>query len=462
MERPAGPLRRSRGRGWARRCRPPTLPFGVVNAPGPALPPGDHRPGDRARSPRCTRAGSGWRWAPARPATSTSPATAGRARRCATPACASASTSSAPCCAARRSATTGWSASTAPRSTRPAEPPPLIGAAVSEATAAWCAEWADGLITVNAPVETLRRMIGAYRDAGGRGDLALQVHLSWAPDERRGRGARVRPVAQQRLPAPGLLGRRPRRDVRRDQRGRPARAGQAGRQRLVRPRRAHRPARRVRRAGVRQDHAAPRRAGAGGVRRRRSARRSCPSCVDSGGDRRMRLTQTSDLWWKNAVVYCLDVETYADGNGDGVRRLPRPDPAGSTTWPARRHLHLADAVLPVPGPRRRLRHHRLLRRRPAAGHARRLRRVRAHRPRPRHAGDRRPGGQPHLGRAPVVPVEARSSRDSPTATGTSGATRSPPTRPRASSSPTRRPASGSTTRRPASTTCTGSTSTSPT
>lgn len=31
----------------------------------------------------------------------------------------------------------------------------------------------------------------------------------------------------------------------------------------------------------------------------------------------MRLTQTSDLWWKNAVIYCLDVETYADGNGDG-------------------------------------------------------------------------------------------------------------------------------------------------
>jgi maltose alpha-D-glucosyltransferase/alpha-amylase len=26
----------------------------------------------------------------------------------------------------------------------------------------------------------------------------------------------------------------------------------------------------------------------------------------------------SDLWWKNAVVYCLDVETYMDGNGDGV------------------------------------------------------------------------------------------------------------------------------------------------
>ncbi|MEA2268432.1 MAG: hypothetical protein QOC64_1042, partial [Solirubrobacteraceae bacterium] len=24
----------------------------------------------------------------------------------------------------------------------------------------------------------------------------------------------------------------------------------------------------------------------------------------------MRLDRTSDLWWKNAVMYCLDVETY--------------------------------------------------------------------------------------------------------------------------------------------------------
>jgi trehalose synthase len=31
----------------------------------------------------------------------------------------------------------------------------------------------------------------------------------------------------------------------------------------------------------------------------------------------MRLTRTADVWWKNAVVYCLDVETYADGDGDG-------------------------------------------------------------------------------------------------------------------------------------------------
>jgi probable non-F420 flavinoid oxidoreductase len=67
--------------------------------------------------------------------------------------------------------------------TRPDEPPPLIGAAVSVATAGWCAEWADGLITVNAPREHLRAMIDAYRGAGGRGRLHLQVHVSWAPEE---------------------------------------------------------------------------------------------------------------------------------------------------------------------------------------------------------------------------------------------------------------------------------------
>src|SRR3954451_12547624 len=32
----------------------------------------------------------------------------------------------------------------------------------------------------------------------------------------------------------------------------------------------------------------------------------------------MRLDYTSDLWWKNAIIYCLDVETYCDSDGDGV------------------------------------------------------------------------------------------------------------------------------------------------
>src|SRR5699024_10878993 len=43
------------------------------------------------------------------------------------------------------------------------------------------AAWADGLVTVNQPVEVLADVLAAYRDNGGRGRAALQLHLSWAP-----------------------------------------------------------------------------------------------------------------------------------------------------------------------------------------------------------------------------------------------------------------------------------------
>lgn len=32
----------------------------------------------------------------------------------------------------------------------------------------------------------------------------------------------------------------------------------------------------------------------------------------------MRIAETSDLWWKNAVIYCLDPETFFDDDGDGI------------------------------------------------------------------------------------------------------------------------------------------------
>jgi probable non-F420 flavinoid oxidoreductase len=67
--------------------------------------------------------------------------------------------------------------------TRPDRPPPLIGAAVSVETARWAAEWADGLATIAQSHDHLRQMIDAYREAGGRGSLVLQVHLSYAADE---------------------------------------------------------------------------------------------------------------------------------------------------------------------------------------------------------------------------------------------------------------------------------------
>jgi probable non-F420 flavinoid oxidoreductase len=66
--------------------------------------------------------------------------------------------------------------------TLPEQPPALLGAAVSTRTAEWCAGWADGLITVSAEADHLRRMISSYREAGGRGKVCLQVHLSYHHD----------------------------------------------------------------------------------------------------------------------------------------------------------------------------------------------------------------------------------------------------------------------------------------
>ena len=68
--------------------------------------------------------------------------------------------------------------------TRPAAPPPLLGAAVSEETARWVGGWADGLATIHQPREQLERVVAAFREGGGEGKpMVLQAHVSWAPEE---------------------------------------------------------------------------------------------------------------------------------------------------------------------------------------------------------------------------------------------------------------------------------------
>ena len=67
---------------------------------------------------------------------------------------------------------------------RPTTAPPLVGAAVSEATAQVVGGWADGLITINQPRDALERVVAAFREGGGEGKpVYLQVHLSWAEDD---------------------------------------------------------------------------------------------------------------------------------------------------------------------------------------------------------------------------------------------------------------------------------------
>jgi probable non-F420 flavinoid oxidoreductase len=66
----------------------------------------------------------------------------------------------------------------------PERPPPLFGAAVSETTARWLGEWADGLITTGRSRDEMQRMIDAFHDGGGaRKPVYVQHVLSWAPTE---------------------------------------------------------------------------------------------------------------------------------------------------------------------------------------------------------------------------------------------------------------------------------------
>jgi len=69
---------------------------------------------------------------------------------------------------------------------RPAKPPLLLGAAVSEATAEFVGGWADGLLTVSAKPEQARKVVDAFRRGGGEGKpMVMQVGLSWARTEER-------------------------------------------------------------------------------------------------------------------------------------------------------------------------------------------------------------------------------------------------------------------------------------
>jgi probable non-F420 flavinoid oxidoreductase len=65
--------------------------------------------------------------------------------------------------------------------TLPKQPPLLLGAAVTEETAAWMGTWADGMITVHRPHKELKKLVQAFRSNGGEGKpVFLKVQLSYA------------------------------------------------------------------------------------------------------------------------------------------------------------------------------------------------------------------------------------------------------------------------------------------
>lgn len=64
--------------------------------------------------------------------------------------------------------------------TRPKTEIPIVGAALTPATAKWLASWADGLITISQPEEELQEIVDAWKNNGGEHKpMMLKVQLSY-------------------------------------------------------------------------------------------------------------------------------------------------------------------------------------------------------------------------------------------------------------------------------------------
>lgn len=68
--------------------------------------------------------------------------------------------------------------------TVPTALPTVFGAALTQKTARWLGDWADGIITVSKPVEELEKMVAAFQErAGSEKPMLLKVQLSYAATE---------------------------------------------------------------------------------------------------------------------------------------------------------------------------------------------------------------------------------------------------------------------------------------
>ena len=193
-------------------------------------------------------------------------------------------------------------------------PPPLIGAALSGETAAWCGGWADGLITVHASPDRLRRVVDALRAGGGEGK-PVRVQVKGAPtDDEALAGAHQQ--WRTNVFDPVLMA-----DLETVEQFEAAATH-------VRPEDVRESV--LVSSDAKQHAAWLRETFDSGVdevfvrqvpREQRGFIDIFGAEVLPEGVAAMSIAFTSDQWWKNGVVYCLDVQTFLDGDCDGVGDL---------------------------------------------------------------------------------------------------------------------------------------------
>lgn len=68
--------------------------------------------------------------------------------------------------------------------TLPPEPPLIVGAAITEATAGWIGSFTDALITIYKPLDEIKRVVDAFQHGAGKGkSMYIQVQLSCAESD---------------------------------------------------------------------------------------------------------------------------------------------------------------------------------------------------------------------------------------------------------------------------------------
>ena len=197
--------------------------------------------------------------------------------------------------------------------TLPAEPPLLIGAAVSEQTAAWVGTWADGLATVGQPVDDPAPRARRVPRARWRRQTRVSPGARFVGADRRRGVAIAHDQWRTNVFAPPVcwdLELVEHFDVPRRTSGPRTSPSTCSCQPI--------------RRGTSTGWPSSSPSGSTASGSTMSARTSChsstrsasTSCRAAGSG--VTIAETADMWWKNAVIYCLDVQTFCDSDGDGI------------------------------------------------------------------------------------------------------------------------------------------------